>query len=252
MSLNFNNGVANIRQTPGIISNISANKPGAADVATGTLYISTDTGTIERSDGATWVSLGGGSTADLQTVLGNGNISTIGMQLYINGTPPNAFALHDPGVSQWANYSNPDYIQILGYGTPTLNFTSNAFIRNDVAYQIEIQGLPGGDKTVLGFDSLTRQNSGGTQFTRLNYSKTTIQTSNNVGIIGLNIDFANRVYSVGDYFAQASSTFLGIDDLNQRLFCSLNLRSATAGGASGQHLKIRVGTTDYKIALLNP
>lgn len=252
MSLNFNNGVTNIRQTPGIIANIFANQPGASDVANGTLFIATDTGAIYRSDGASWIGIGGGSAPDLQTVLTAGNTSSLGFQLFVSGAAPNAFTLHDPGTSTWANYSNPDFIQIIGYGTPTLNFTSNSFIRNDVGYQIEIQSLPGGDKFVLGFDSLTRQNSTGSQFARLNYSKTNIQTSNNVGIIGLNIDFANRVYSVGDYFAAASSTFLGIDDLNQRLFCSLNLRSTTAGGVSGQHLKIRVGTTDYKIQLLNP
>lgn len=48
------------------------------------------------------------------------------------------------------------------------------------------------------------------------------------------------------------STFFNLDGANQRLEVSNNLKSATAGGNSGQHLKIRVGGTDYKIQLLNP
>jgi hypothetical protein len=47
-------------------------------------------------------------------------------------------------------------------------------------------------------------------------------------------------------------TFFNLDGANQRLEVSDNLKSATAGGNSGQHLKIRVGSTDYKIQLLNP
>jgi len=43
-----------------------------------------------------------------------------------------------------------------------------------------------------------------------------------------------------------------LDGVNGRLELSNNLKSATAGGNSGQHLKIRVGGTDYKIQLLNP
>ena len=48
------------------------------------------------------------------------------------------------------------------------------------------------------------------------------------------------------------TTSFFLDGANQRLEVSNNLKSATAGGNSGQHLKIRVGGTDYKIQLLNP
>jgi len=48
------------------------------------------------------------------------------------------------------------------------------------------------------------------------------------------------------------TTSLVLDGANQRLEVSDNLKSATASGNSGQHLKIRVGGTDYKIQLLNP
>ena len=57
---------------------------------------------------------------------------------------------------------------------------------------------------------------------------------------------------LGDGFGNRNSTYISINDLAQRLEISANLISGTAGGSSGQHLKITVGGTDYKIALLNP
>ena len=57
---------------------------------------------------------------------------------------------------------------------------------------------------------------------------------------------------IGDCAATQNSTTFGVNDSNQTLSGSGNLRSATAGGNSGQHLKIRLGGTDYKIQLLNP
>ena len=60
------------------------------------------------------------------------------------------------------------------------------------------------------------------------------------------------ITKIGDVDNYNNFTFLQIDDTNQKLSLSNNLKSATAGGSSGQHLKINIGGTDYKIALLNP
>lgn len=57
---------------------------------------------------------------------------------------------------------------------------------------------------------------------------------------------------IGDCAATQNSTTFGVNDSSQTLSGSGNLRSASAGGNSGQHLKIRLGGTDYKIQLLNP
>lgn len=65
---------------------------------------------------------------------------------------------------------------------------------------------------------------------------------------GLELDFANSTYKLGDI----SSNFIGVDSANNKLIASANLLSNTAGGTSGQHIKINIGGTDYKIALLNP
>lgn len=305
MSLNFNNGVANIRQTPGIISNTSANKPGAADVATGTLYISTDTGTIERSDGATWVSLGGGSTADLQTVLNTGNISNnVGFTI--------------------VDTINNDYFRLdtTTFGIPTItffNFLSNANL--DINYgALNFYNNFANKGLYINIDSLQSQDLTTNYYTKINYSSTIINTeyqngggsliegiilnfsnksyqlgsiNGNINYIqvseqynyielttglaggnsttlriddnlsyiktsylgngiGISLEFANNIFYLGDYDNNINGTVLAVDDANQKLILSNNLKSATAGGSSGQHLKIRVGSTDYKIQLLNP
>ena len=58
-------------------------------------------------------------------------------------------------------------------------------------------------------------------------------------------------YIAIDNNSTSVTTSFFLDGANQRLEVSNNLKSATAGGNSGQYLKIRVGGTDYKIALLN-
>lgn len=51
------------RKTEGIIRRgLAANRPNAADVLIGTLYFSSDTGVLERSNGATWDSYSGSGT----------------------------------------------------------------------------------------------------------------------------------------------------------------------------------------------
>jgi len=60
MAIVLNNGVTNIKGTPGINSDIFANRPAATDVAPGSIYIATDTGVIYQSNGVSWSTIGGG------------------------------------------------------------------------------------------------------------------------------------------------------------------------------------------------
>jgi hypothetical protein len=60
MAIVLSNGVTNINGTPGINSDVFANRPAATDVALGSIYIATDTGVIYQSNGATWSTIGGG------------------------------------------------------------------------------------------------------------------------------------------------------------------------------------------------
>ena len=73
MSITVNNGVSNIKATPGIIADDYANIPAATDVATGTIFIDTVGLMIYRSEAGGWFVLGGGSIPNLQQVLDAGN-----------------------------------------------------------------------------------------------------------------------------------------------------------------------------------
>ena len=57
--------------------------------------------------------------------------------------------------------------------------------------------------------------------------------------------------SIGDMSSTGNGTQFGVFDGAQTLIGSANLKSGTAGGASGQYLKILIGGIQYKIALLN-
>lgn len=65
--------------------------------------------------------------------------------------------------------------------------------------------------------------------------------------IGLNLDFQNDKYTIG-----SNTEYIGIDPTNNTLIAGANLLSGSAGGNSGQHLKININGTDYKIKLENP
>lgn len=72
-------------------------------------------------------------------------------------------------------------------------------------------------------------------------------------ITGLKLDFANRVYELGQITGNNTTT-LTIDDAATYpvQVKGTNVTANTAGGASSEFLKIKVNGVDYKIALLNP
>jgi hypothetical protein len=87
-------------------------------------------------------------------------------------------------------------------------------------------------------------------------NSTTIIVNDNSGLIktqygnldfGLKLDFINNKYTLGD-----TTEYIGIDTANNTLIAGANLLSGSAGGASGQHLKININGTNYKIELRNP
>ena len=60
MGIIVNNGVTNISNTPGIITDVFDNRPAATTVAIGTLFISTNTQAIFTNVAGTWVQVGKG------------------------------------------------------------------------------------------------------------------------------------------------------------------------------------------------
>lgn len=71
----------------------------------------------------------------------------------------------------------------------------------------------------------------------------------------------NGVSAIGDYYGSVNSNYIFVDDLNGNLnfqaqselrFFGPNLITPSAGGASGDHLRVVINGNNYVIALLNP
>ncbi len=115
------------RKTEGIHrTGLAASRPAAADVLIGTLYFSTDTGGLDRSDGTTWATYAPGGlwtdiafsaanfvgTGGLTWTVAAGNVTTLAYSLVnktmtiawvianttLTGTPSNAINIVLPGV----------------------------------------------------------------------------------------------------------------------------------------------------------
>lgn len=66
---------------------------------------------------------------------------------------------------------------------------------------------------------------------------------------GLNLDFADRIYSFGQ-ITGGNATLLQINDVDQTMVVSNSLTSTSSGsGLSGKSIKVRIGSTDYLIPL---
>jgi hypothetical protein len=60
MAIVISNGVSNIANTPGIITDVIENRPSATTVAIGTIFISTNTQAIFTNVANAWVQVGKG------------------------------------------------------------------------------------------------------------------------------------------------------------------------------------------------
>lgn len=69
---------------------------------------------------------------------------------------------------------------------------------------------------------------------------------------GLQMNGNNGITLLGDFAGTYGTTSFGVDDSNHTLLASSVLLTALSGSSSGQHLKIKVGGTDYVIELKNP
>jgi hypothetical protein len=99
------------------------------------------------------------------------------------------------------------------------------------------------------------QLTGGNEtFIYINDTSELLYTANNGNISnGLYCDFAAHVYQFGRATG-GNTTYITIDDAATYplQIDGTNVLSGTSGGSSGQHLKININGTDYKIKLENP
>jgi hypothetical protein len=187
MPITFNNGVANIVGTPGVISGVFADQPNAADVADGTLYFSTDTIAIYQAVAGSWVNYsgGGGGSTGINGLNGTTNIG-------LGGT-----LLNDTFIA-CANFDLSIYnLKILSLLSS--NGTGFFLVDNQI-YTINPSGLTYGlfidfatNLTILGDINLN------TTIFQIDSGNNIIESRFNTLPVGIQLNFVNKIYSFGDY-----------------------------------------------------
>ena len=220
IGLNF--AVGNIKQTPGIISDIYANipSPSPSVVANGTIFIATDTGLMYSADTTTvtWVPIAGSSNLGIDDVLSyNDNLLTnrmIKLQSFDFQIGSLTFSVGLKFIH--ATFLDPTNKVLLGFSNMYLKFDDSESLQC-----IFSSGVDGMD-IYKPYDPTGRAAFGCIQ------NKAYIEFISNNKQIVLNME-----------------NFL-LKDVTG------NLISTTAGGGSGKHLKININGVNYKINLLNP
>lgn len=218
MAIVLNNGVTNVNGTPGINSDVFANRPAATDVASGSIYIATNTGTIYQSNGATWSTIGGGGgpTPGIDDVLSVNQALTVPQVIEMNG---NTLFFQDSGVNAFQFFTDGDFI-IGKTGEDRLQYQiypgySSFYIEEPTvgANNLFIETINNGRTYKLG-DFLVRDN--GNCFNILDGSdQIFIQ---NKGITqGLYFDFTNKAYKFGK-LNTGSEHSIEVDELNDFTF----------------------------------
>jgi hypothetical protein len=227
----FNNGVTNVLETPGIIADTVINQPAATAVAVGTLYIQTDAGKIERSNGSTWDSIGGGgSTPGIDDVLAVGQaltvnrvIETAGNTLYFtNSLLPlasfnwNEIILGDDDGFVLHNTLHIDQVNRVLYTMEgaiakgiRLDYNNSQYWIGDEIYFIQV------DSNNENIETFTNSSKYGLKITKDNTTvgdynglssvifvdtpSSQIYTIFNSDNIGINLDGNNDIYYFGDF-----------------------------------------------------
>jgi hypothetical protein len=267
--INFNNGVTNVNETPGINANAIENRPAATVVPIGTIFISTNTNTITRSNGTNWVTIGGGgSTPGIDSVLAVNQQFTQHRQIDINNQN---LLINDSNNPNANKIDFNSYILTLGspnvYGA--LTFDLNGL-------KTTVLGL------IKGFSinpSTQNYNFGDEEyFLQVDAASKEMRTYLNGDKYGFEFDWTNYIFNFGDYANNNNHTYIQIDDSLESIILTATdqigigisnvtkvniqarevefqgalLESNTSSGNSGKHLKITVNGAPYKLKLENP
>ena len=220
MAIILNNGVTNVNGTPGINSNTFANRPAATDVAAGSIYIATDTGTIYQSNGATWSTIGGGggSTPGIDSVLAVGQSLTTGRTINAN-----THFLHIDGISNFRVQSGGINVFQHSSGVGTRVQDGSSLLTVTTTGMVTGAPAVGGSVAEQGYRFLwnTRAFTFGITGAGGNQSKIEILDSSqqiyfsNKGVTnGVYCDFSSKVYLFGR-LNSTSEQNLEIDEVNQ-------------------------------------
>jgi hypothetical protein len=222
MAITLSNGVNNVNATPGINSNTFANRPAATDVAVGSIYIATDTGTIYQSNGTTWQTLGGGGgptpTPGIDDVLAVGQLFTTGRTINANTN-----FLHIDGITNFRVQSGGINVFNHSTGTGTRVQDGSSLLNVQTAGILTTAPTGGGSVSTQGFNFTWATRSynfgnyglGGNQ-TKIDILDTSQQIYfSNKGVTnGVYCDFSNKLYLYGRLNSGSEHNF-EIDEVNQ-------------------------------------
>ena len=202
-------------------------------------------------------SIGFPNTAAVGTLLIDTYVPSSGIWRYVGGgsweqVAVGAMAVSTPTLQQVTNVGNDTYNPITFNYSDSYAENSIFFYNADIGsteYEITKKANGIGANDILSIASIGGSNSVGIAIDKTYSSINTYKGFYN--FYGLRIDLANKFFSLGDWAGGFGSTFLTVNDAAGYIEFSTNQRFATAGGSSGQHLRIRIGSTFYKIALLN-
>jgi len=221
-----NLAVQNIRNTPGSITDVFANRPAASTdvVSVGTIFISTDTQAIYSFDGTAWILIGNGT--------GGGGINPTSSYIPYNdsGTFQDSRLIFDGLFTTETLYQG---IKIEQFNAILGDFNNN---NSGVTFNVtqtgpRIYSTLGNTTLEAGIELVYNGASGGTvkigdwQYHSIaGWSGTTLVVNNDNNLIntyangneiGIVLNFSNNFYSFGDFNQIYNGTALKIDDTSQ-------------------------------------
>ena len=193
----------------------------------------------------------------------NSGDTTIGDKDYIF---PNAlnFVVSQTGVAMYSATAGSQLGLLLDFGLNSYGLGDTAFTNNGTNFIVNVanstiysnySGNPYGLKIDAGngLNYLGDFNNdyNGNAFV-INDTTNIVDVNHNGLPNGFRCDFSTNRFYIGDFQGQNNNTWQIIDDTQQWIEYSANLITGTAGGNSGQQLKIYINGNQYRIQLLNP
>lgn len=213
--ISVNNNVINTGGAPSISENLLSLRPNAGIL--GRLFISTDTLTFFRDNGATWDTIGGGGgSQNIDQVLAQGGQFTTDRSWQQDGQQFQIFGYSTD--QNFALYNNPadnaNYI-ILGNNLTGTNYFISDFYNK--LYQTVLNGSGTGiflDLNNKNYKLGDFNNNNNGNIIEINDNLNTIASYSNTKNYGFKIDYANSINKFGDNDSSYDGLYLSIDNNN--------------------------------------
>lgn len=234
MSIQFNNGIINVKGTPGVITDTLANRPNANSVLLGTIFFSTDNNiiyqvhTIGALQGWAVMGGGGGGTQNLDNVLFQGGQFTSDRLSNLNNF-------------DWTLYNVNDFV-IKFVNNNYWDFNENKFAfynTSGITNLIEINTNNG--NIFLG-DVMNQFNENFIEINQSPYNSVRVVSEGQEGIL-----IAKNYVSIGDVNQTFNGVYFLVDNLYQKIKTYLGFEDTiqTAYGFNTEYTNLIASLGDY-------